>query len=107
MVDVYDYYLKPMQNPHFAKYTSKWIKVLKIKTLKNEFVKSIDKYITNNIQYMYDEVDYYSSEQQILDFIAKENGFIRLYYDSGNIKEKYFLKDGQIVEGTHRFYDDN
>jgi hypothetical protein len=107
MIDVYDYYLKPMKNPHFAKYKSKWIKVLKIKTLQNESVNYIDKYITNNIQYMHNEVDYYTSEQQILDFIPKENGFTRFYYDSGNLKERYFVKDGQIVEGTHRFYDDN
>ncbi len=106
MVDVYDYYFKPMRNPHFAKYTSKWIKVLKIKTLQNEFVKSLDKYILNNIKYIYDEVDYYTSEQQILDFIPKENGFIRFYYDSGNLKERYFVKDGEIVEGTHHLYKD-
>jgi len=106
MVDVYDYYFKPMHNPHFAKYKAKWIKVLHIKTLQNEFVKSIDKYIWRNINYIYDEVDYYTSEQQILDSLPKQNGFVRLYYDSGNIKEKYFVKDGIIVEGTHHLYKD-
>ena len=106
MVDVYDYYLKPMRNPHFAKYKAKWIKVLKIKTLDNQFVKRLDKYIWNNIEYIYDEVEYYTSEEQTRDFLPKENGFVRLYYDSGNIKEKYFVKDSQIVEGTHHLYED-
>jgi hypothetical protein len=106
MISVDEYYFKPMQNPYFAKYKAKWIKVLKIKTLQNEFVKSIDKFDTSNHLYKYCEVDYYPSEQQILDSLPKENGYIRLYYDSGNIKEKYFVKDGDIVEGTHRFYND-
>ena len=106
MIDVYDYYLKPMRNPHFAKYKSKWIKVLKIKTLQNELIKSIDKYIINNIKYMYDEVDYYTSEDQVLDTLPKQNGFVHLYYDSGNIKEKYYVKDGNIIESTYRQYKD-
>lgn len=106
MIDVYNYYFKPMRNPHFAKYKAKWIKVLKIKTLENEFMKRLDKYDTTNIQYIYDEVEYYTSEEQIRDFLTKENGFVKLYYDSGSIKEKYFVKDGQIVEGTHHVYKD-
>lgn len=106
MISVDDYYFKPMRNPQYAKYTSKWIKVLEIKTLQNEFVKSIDKFDTTKHLYKYLEVEYYPSEEQIRDSLPKENGFVRLYYDSGNIKEKYYLKDGKIVEGTHHLYKD-
>ena len=115
-IDVDDYYFKPMRNQHFAKYTSRHFKVLGIKSLDGQIKKEINKDINKDIEkdvgvyrslaYYAREVDYYSSEQQILDSLPKENGFIRLYYDSGNIKEKYFVKDGEIVECTHHLYKD-
>jgi len=104
-IDVDDFYFKPMQNPHFAKYTSKHFKILEIKSLNDEIKKELDGYI--HLRFYKQEVDYLWSEEQIKDSLSKENGFIRLYYDSGNLKERYFVKDGQIVKGTYRFYDDN
>jgi hypothetical protein len=102
MIDVNDYYFKPMLNPLCALYKSKYFKILQIKTLKNEIKKEIDDYIL--LRFYKQKVDYYTNEQQILDSLPKQNGFVRFYYENGKIKERYFMKDGKIVEGTHKKY---
>ena len=116
-IDVDEYHFKPMAHPQTAKYTSKWFKILHIRTLDGKEINELDDYTrlkqvktssddTTQIKHYFRKVDYYASEQLILDSLPKDNGFCRFYYDSGNLKERYFMKDGVIVEGTHRKYDD-
>jgi len=102
-IDVDDYYFKPMINSSTAKYRSRHFKVLRIKTLNGEEIKKLDNYIS--LKFYSQEVDYFWSEQQILDCLPKENGYCRFYYDSGKLKERYFIKDGVIVNDTHHKYD--
>jgi hypothetical protein len=116
-IEVDEYYFKPMVNPQTAKYTSKWFKVIHIRKLNGEEVNSeevneLDDYVrmkncsdgTVKIKHYFREVEYFWSEQQILDSLPKENGFCRFYYDSGKLKERYFMMNGIIVEGTHHKY---
>ena len=104
MIDVDDYYFKPMSNPFCALYKSKYFKILRIKTLENEIKKEIDGYIL--LKFYKEEVEFYTNEQQIIDSLPKQNGFVRLYYENGKMKERFFMKDGQIVEGTRHLYED-
>ena len=103
MLDVDDYYFKPMLNPQFALYKSKHFKILQIKSLKNDIKKEIDEYVL--LKFYKQEIEFYTNEQQILDQLPKQNGFNRFYYENGKLKERYFMKDGKIVEGTHKKYD--
>ena len=114
-LDVDSFHFKPMCNSHTAKYKSRHFKILEIKSLDGEKKKDIRRDINRDsvtellyhlLAYYADEVEYYQNEQIIKDFLPKKNGFVRLFYDSGNLKERYFLKNGEIVEGTHHVYED-
>jgi antitoxin component YwqK of YwqJK toxin-antitoxin module len=103
-IDVDDYYLRPMRNPQTATYLSKNFKILEIKTLDNKIIKELGEYIF--LKFYKKNILYVLSEEQIRYTLKKENGLQKYYYESGNVKEKYFVNNGKIVEDTHRFYDD-
>ena len=105
-ISITDYYIDAKRrNFSFAKYKSQTFKVVSIKTLDNKFINKLDDFCVHDNYAK--KVDYYTSEEQIRDMLPKTFGFCRFYYDSGILKERYFVKDGQIVEGTHRFYHDH
>jgi len=105
-IDVSTYHFKPMRNPLCAKYRSIKFKIIWIRNLDtNELTNQIDEFI--NLKFYNMEVDYYYSEQQIFDGMKKDNGYFRDYYANGILKEKYFIKNGNIVEETRINYDEN